>query len=79
MEAKYGSHFFASEEGKNAIRKSLLEKYGVDHWMKTEGAWDLLRETFQKRFGVDHPLQLEWIREKQYEKNSTRKTVRDQS
>jgi hypothetical protein len=57
MEAKYGSHFFASEEGKGIVRAAMLEKYGVEFWMQTEGAWDKLVETFRERFGVDHPLQ----------------------
>ena len=54
---RYGSHWFASDEGKVAIREALLEKYGVEHWMKTPGAWGQLVATFRERYGVDHPLQ----------------------
>jgi hypothetical protein len=69
MEAHYGSHYFASEEGKADILAAIQGKYGVDHWMKTEGAWDKLVTVFQEKFGVDHPLQLEEFREKQQNTN----------
>jgi hypothetical protein len=69
---RYGSHFFASEEGREAIRRAFLDRYGVDHWMKTPGAWDRLVTTFREKFGVDHPLQIEAFREKQRDTNIKR-------
>jgi len=48
--ARYGTHWFASEEGKEEIRHVLVEKYGVDHWMKTPGAWDRVLTTFKVNF-----------------------------
>jgi hypothetical protein len=64
MEANWGSHFFASEEGKEKIRQVMQERYGVDHWMKLPDSWDKLVGIFRERFGVDHPLQLEDFLEK---------------
>ena len=72
MEAKWGSHFFASDEGKKVIRQAMLDKYGVEHWMQREGAWDELVAIFRERFGVDHPLQLEEFRAKQRATNIAR-------
>ena len=64
---RYGSHWFASDEGKAAILAAMQEKYGVDHWMKTPGAWEKLVATFRERYGVDHPLQLAEFLEKSRE------------
>jgi hypothetical protein len=55
---RWGSHFFASEEGKAAILAAFQENWGVDHWMQAEGSWDRLVGIFRERYGVDHPLQL---------------------
>lgn len=70
--ARYGMHWFASKEGKEEIHRALMEKYGVDHWMRTPGAWAKLVCVFQERFEVDHPLQLEEFREKQRQTNIAR-------
>jgi len=64
MTAKWGSHFFASDEGKAVVRGILKEKYGVEFPGAIEGHWDKVVESFRERFGVDHPLQLEEFREK---------------
>lgn len=58
MEARYGAHYFASEEGKWVVRAALLEKYGVSFPGAIEGHWEKAVATFQERYGVDHPLQL---------------------
>jgi hypothetical protein len=60
----YGSYYFASEEGRAAIRETLLQKYGVDHPAKIEGFWVRVVETFYRRYGVSHPFLLEEFLEK---------------
>ena len=65
MEAQWGSHFFASDEGKKIVRQGMLDKYGVEHAAQMEGHWERMVATFQERYGVDHPLQLEEFQEKQ--------------
>lgn len=54
----YGSHYFASEEGRAVIRATLQEKYGVDHPSQIEGFWDKTVATFVRRYGATHPLLL---------------------
>jgi hypothetical protein len=56
--AKWGSHYFASDEGKAKIREVMQERYGVDHPSHIEGWWDRMVATFRERYGVGHPLQL---------------------
>jgi len=72
MEANWGSHFFASEEGKRIVREALKERFGVEFPGAIEGHWDRLVEVFRERYGVDHPLQLEGFREKQRQTNIQR-------
>jgi hypothetical protein len=62
---RYGSHFFASDEGKEAIRSTMKERYGVEFPGAIEGHWDKAVETFKERYGVEHPLQLAEFLEKQ--------------
>jgi hypothetical protein len=57
MIRKYGSHFFASEVGKQTLRDILLDKYGVPFAPQIEGHWKRCVATFQARYGVDHPRQ----------------------
>ena len=65
--AKWGSHYFASEEGKAHIRSVLVERFGVEFPGAIEGHWDKAVETFKERYGVEHPLQLAEFRDKQVE------------
>lgn len=58
MEARYGAHYFASDEGKAGVRAVLMETYGVEFPGAIEGHWEKVVATFQERYGVDHPLQL---------------------
>lgn len=69
---RYGSHWFASEQGKQTVREAMREKYGVDHIMQVPGAWDRLVETFLERYGVEHPLHLEEFQTKQRATNIER-------
>lgn len=55
---RWGSHYFASDEGKAQIRSVMLERFGVEFPGAIEGHWDRLVETFKQRYGVEHPLQL---------------------
>ena len=58
MEANYGSHFFASEEGKRRVIEGMQAKYGVDYYAQVEGFWEQQVERFVAKYGVTHPLQL---------------------
>ncbi|MFA6358922.1 MAG: hypothetical protein WCY09_09730 [Candidatus Omnitrophota bacterium] len=60
----YGSHYFASEEGRAAIKATLQEKYGVGHPSQIEGFWVKVVETFVRRYRVTHPFLLEEFLEK---------------
>lgn len=72
MEKHYGSHYFASEQGRAEIRAVFLERYGVEFPAQIEGCWEKALATFRSRYGVDHPLQLEYFRDKQRETNIAR-------
>jgi hypothetical protein len=65
MVANYGSHYWASEEGRAKTRATLVERYGVDHPAKIEGFWEKAVATFQEKYGANHPLQLVEFLEKQ--------------
>lgn len=69
MHEKYGSHFFASEEGKREVRAALLERYGVEFPGAIDGHWEKAVAAFRKRYGVVHPLQLDLFLEKRVETN----------
>jgi hypothetical protein len=60
----YGSYYFASEEGRAAIKATLQQRYGVDHPAKIEGFWVKVIETFHRSYGVSHPFLLEEFLEK---------------
>ena len=72
MESHYGGHFFASEEGKGAIRAALKEKFGVEFPGAIEGHWAKVVATFKERLGVEHPLRLIEFLEKQQATNIER-------
>lgn len=55
---KWGSHYFASDEGKTQIRSVMMERFGVEFPGAIEGHWDRAVQTFKERYGVEHPLQL---------------------
>lgn len=59
MHANYGSHYFASEEGKRDVRAALMERYGVEFPAQIEGNWEKTVAVFREKYGVDHPLQSE--------------------
>jgi len=67
METNYGSHFFASEEGKRRVVEGMQAKYGVDYYAQVEGFWEQQVERFIEKYGVPHPLQLEEFLEKRRE------------
>jgi hypothetical protein len=50
-------------------RETCIEKYGVDHPMKTENVKQSVKRTMQERFGVDHPYQSEEIMSKMRQAN----------
>jgi len=46
------------------IKKTLLEKYGVDHNWKISEVKDAKKANYQKKYGVDNPLKSNDIKEK---------------
>lgn len=60
----YGTHYLASEEGRAQVKKTLIERYGVDHPSKIEGFWEKSVATFIRKYGVAHPLVLAEFLEK---------------
>lgn len=55
MEANYGGHFFASDEGKRIVRAALKEGYGVEFPGAIPGHWNKVLVTFK-----EHYPDLEW-------------------
>ena len=70
--AKWGSHYFASDEGKAQIRSVLVERFGVEFPGAIEGHWERAVQAFKERYGVEHPLQLAEFLEKQRSTNLER-------
>ena len=58
MQERYGAHYFASEQGRAEVRRSLMEKYGADCPSKIDGFWAKAVATFVRKYGAEHPLQL---------------------
>lgn len=60
MEGNFGGHFFASEEGKDKIRKSMEERYGVEFYSQLPEWWEVVepkqKATWLHNYGVDHPM-----------------------
>ena len=50
MEAKYGAHYFASDEGKAEVRSILMERYGVFSPGAIEGHWEKVLVTFRHNY-----------------------------
>lgn len=70
--AKWGSHYFASEEGKAHLRSVMVERFGVEFPGAIEGHWERAVQTFKERYGVEHPLQLAEFLDKQRDTNLAR-------
>lgn len=64
MEANWGSHFFASDKGKQRLMGGMRKKYGVDYFAQVEGFWKRQVKHFLAKYGVSHPLQLAEFLEK---------------
>jgi hypothetical protein len=69
---KWGSHYFASDEGKAHLRSVLVERFGVEFPGAIEGHWERAVQTFKERYGVEHPLQLAEFLDKQRATNLER-------
>ena len=53
---RYGAtNIFASDYGKNVIKKTLQTKYGVDHYSKTDEFRDKFTSTMMDRYGTTIP------------------------
>ncbi len=69
---KWGSHYFASDKGKEHIRSVMVERFGVEFPGAIEGHWERAVQTFKERYGVEHPLQLSEFLDKQRATNLER-------
>jgi hypothetical protein len=49
---------------KEKIKQTCLERYGVDHYAKTEECKNKARNTCLKKYGVDSPMKVDEIRKK---------------
>ena len=70
--AKWGSHYFASDQGKAKIKQIMRLRYGVDYPSQMKGWWERVVATNRKRYGVDHALQLREFMDKQRATNIDR-------
>lgn len=61
---KYGSHPMKTEATKSKLKKSIIDKYGVDSLMKVEEVKEKIKETNLKRYGVYHAMQSNIIKDK---------------
>ncbi len=61
---KYGSLFFESEVGKEKIKQSIKNKYGVENVFSSQEIKDKIAQTHIKNLGVDNPQKNKSIRNK---------------
>lgn len=64
LELKEVDSTWASQDVKDKIKATLIEKYGVDHSSKIEGIVDKRRQTFLKKYGEINPSKCDAIKEK---------------
>lgn len=65
MHEKYGGHYSKTEDFKKRVKKTSLEKYGVENVMKSKEFFEKQRVSLSKSYGVDSPLKSEEIKERQ--------------
>lgn len=44
------------ESVKKSIKKTIYERYGVDHYMELDSVKDKIKNTCLEKYGVDHPM-----------------------
>lgn len=57
-------------------KKTLLERYGVEHQCQIPEVKNKIKETFINKYGVDNPAKLEVTKQKQYDTNLKRYGVK---
>jgi hypothetical protein len=61
---KYGDHPMRTLEVNEKRKKTLVQKYGVEHTFQSELVKDQIRATYNEKYGVDHYSQHSSHREK---------------
>lgn len=61
---KYGTDYFKTQEYKNKMRKTCLEKYGVEHHLYSQKVREKIKKTFVNKYGVDNYAKTEEYKEK---------------
>lgn len=57
---------FHDPEAREKAKKTMIEKYGVDHPMKIPGVLDKMSATYKDKTGYDHPSHNPAVRSKSY-------------
>lgn len=60
---RYGGWYSRTDEYKERVKETSLEKYGVEHHLQAEGVIAKRTETVQKKYGVDNVFQSDEIKE----------------
>jgi hypothetical protein len=60
-----------TEKCKEKIKKTNLEKYGVENVFQADSVKEKIKETHKRNYGVDHPMKSSLIKEK------TRRTIQE--
>lgn len=76
QEAKYGGIGFASNELSEKIKRTMLEKYGVEHTSQSIEIKNKVKQNNLKKYGVSSPTQLKAIQDKITETTLKRYGVR---
>lgn len=65
MNEKYGGHYSKTKDFKERVKKTSLEKYGVENVMKSKDFFEKQKESLLESYGVDSPLKSREIKERQ--------------
>lgn len=65
MNKKYGGHYSKTKDFKERVKKTSLEKYGVENVMKSKDFFEKQRSSLIESHGVDSPLKSREIKERQ--------------
>lgn len=63
FEDKYGTHPMKTEQGLNNLKRSILNKYGVDWISKKDGWYNKVKENNLTKYGIEHYNNIEKIKE----------------
>lgn len=64
LDAKYGGAYTATDEYKERIKATSIERYDTDHWLMSDAIKDKRKQTIEERYGTDNVFKLESVKKK---------------